>query len=210
MWIDVFVLVIFLAYLADGFRKGFVKTGIDTFGWILSIIFAFVWYKKVADFVREKTGIDEKIYSTVNSKIQESSGKTVDQLLSSLPSSISSTIKNAGTDLSHNLATTLTDTIFNIFCFIAVVFLIRIAFVLLSSLITRGGKDNILGFVDRLFGIVAGAIKGVLVIYFVLALLVGIIGVSKSDFLITNLDKAPFTSFLYDHNLIFIAVKDVL
>ncbi|MEI8217280.1 MAG: CvpA family protein [Eubacteriales bacterium] len=210
MWIDVFVLVIFLAYLADGFRKGFVKTGIDTFGWILSIIFAFVWYKKVADFVREKTGIDEKIYSTVNSKIQESSGKTVDQLLSSLPSSISSTIKNAGTDLSHNLATILTDTIFNIFCFIAVVFLIRIAFVLLSSLITRGGKDNILGFVDRLFGIVAGAIKGVLVIYFVLALLVGIIGVSKSDFLITNLDKAPFTSFLYDHNLIFIAVKDVL
>lgn len=210
MWIDIAVLVLFAIYLIDGFRKGFVKTGIDTFGWILSIVFAFVWYKKVADFIREKTGIDETIYNSINSKIQESSGKTADEFLSTLPTSISTTIKNAGIDLSHNLASTLTSTVFNIFCFVAVVFLIRIAFVIFASLITKGGKDNFLGFFDRVLGIFAGAIKGVLVIYFILAILVGVIGISKSDFIISNLEKAPFTSFLYDHNLIFIAVKDVL
>ena len=209
MWIDIAVLVLFLGYLIDGYRRGFVKTGIDTFGWIISLVLAFVWYKQAADFVRAHTGIDESILNTVSSKISQSTAKTASEFLNFLPTSIFNMIKNTGADLTNNLASTLTSTLFNIFAFVAVVFLIRIAFVLLASLITRGNDTTIGGF-DKFLGIFAGALKGSFVIFFLLALLVGIIGVSHNEFLIGHLSQAPFTKFLYDHNLIFIAVKSVL
>ncbi len=210
MWMDIVLVIIFVLSLVDGLRRGFVKTAIDAFGWIIALVLAFVWYPSAAFYLKEHTGFYDWIFESISLKLSMSAESALQDVVSTLPSVIGDVISRAAADLASNLAASFANTIYNILCFVLVIFAIRIVLVLLASLITRGGRDNVVGALDRLAGFFAGAIKGIIVIYFFLAIATAFIGMSKGDFLTSSMEKAPLTKYMYEHNLIFLVVQDIL
>jgi len=210
MWMDIVIAVIFVLSLVDGLRRGFVKTAIDTFGWIIALVLAFVWYPSAAFYLKQNTGFYEWIHSSISLKLSASADAALGDITGSLPSVIADVIDRAADSLTSSLADSFAITIYNILCFVLMIFAIRLILVILASLISRGGKDNIVGALDRLAGFFAGAVKGIIVIYFFLAIATAFIGMSKGDFLVSSMEKAPLTKYMYEHNLIFLVVKDIL
>ena len=210
MWMDIAVVVIIVLSMVDGLRRGFIRTATDTFGWIIALVLAYIWYPTVAFFIKSNTDLYTSVLDKINLKMSISGNGTLDEFISGLPTVIGDAIRSVAGEASTNLSATIADTLFNVICFIVVVFLIRLVLVIFASLISRGNKDNIIGGLDRLAGLFAGAIKGIIVIYFFLALSTAVIGISKGDFLKSSLEKAPLTKYMYEHNLIFIVIKDVL
>ncbi len=210
MWMDIAIVVIIVLSMVDGLRRGFIRTATDTFGWIIALVLAYIWYPTVAFFIKSNTDLYTSVLDKINLKMSISGNGTLDEFISGLPTVIGDTIRSLAGEASANLSATIADTLFNVICFIVVVFLIRLILVIFASLISRGNKDNIIGGLDRLAGLFAGAIKGIIVIYFFLAISTAVIGISKGDFLKSSLEKAPLTKYMYEHNLIFIVIKDVL
>jgi uncharacterized membrane protein required for colicin V production len=210
MWMDIALAIIFVLSLVDGLRRGFIKTALDTFGWLIALVLAFVWYRSVAYFIKTNTGLYDSLLDKITIKLGASTQSSMDDLIHGLPAVIGDVIQNTADKLSANLSETVAMTLFNILCFVAVIFAIRIVLVLFAGIITKSNKDNVLGGLDRLAGLFAGALKGIIVIYFFLAIMTAVIGISKGDFLKSSMEDAPLTKYMYEHNLIFIVVKDVL
>jgi len=210
MWMDIAVVIIIVLSMIDGLRRGFIRTATDTFGWIIALVLAYIWYRPVAFFIKSNTDIYTSVLNNVTLKMSVSGNGTLDEFIKSLPPAVGDAIRAMADGASANLGATIADTLFNIICFVAVVFLIRLVLVIFASLISRSNKDNIIGGLDRLAGLFAGILKGIIVIYFMLALTTAIIGISNGDFLKSSLEKSPLTKYMYEHNLIFIVIKDVL
>ena len=210
MWMDIAVVIIIVLSMIDGLRRGFIRTATDTFGWIIALVLAYIWYPAVAFFIKSNTDIYTGVLDSVTLKMSISGNGTLDEFIKSLPPSIGDVIRSLANNASANLSETIADTLFNIICFVVVVFLIRLVLVIFASLISRSNRNNILGGLDRLAGLFAGILKGIIVIYFMLALSTAIIGISNGDFLKSSLEKSPLTKYMYEHNLIFVVIKDVL
>ncbi|MDD2216047.1 MAG: CvpA family protein, partial [Eubacteriales bacterium] len=99
---------------------------------------------------------------------------------------------------------------FQIISFLAVVIGIRLLFILLSSLFGKKRNKGITGFVDGFFGLIVGMLKGAILVFLLLALLVPVIGLSGGDFLADSLRDSSIASTLYDNNLILLIIKDLL
>lgn len=210
MWMDIVVVIIIVLSMVDGLRRGFIRTATDTFGWIIALILAYIWYPSVAFFIKTNTDLYTSVLHKITLKLSISGNGTLDEFINGLPPAVGDAIRSVAGQASTNLGATIAETLFNIICFVAVVFLIRLVLVIFASLISKGNKDNIIGGLDRLAGLFAGTIKGIIVVYFFLALATAVIGFSNGNFLKSSLEKAPLTKYMYEHNLIFIVIKGVL
>ena len=105
------------------------------------------------------------------------------------------------------IASGIADFVFKILCFILVVIIIRLVFLLFSSLFSKKHNDGIIGFLDGSFGLIAGAIKGLLLIFILLALLVPVISLSSGNGLASALEASRIAGTLYDNNYLLLIVK---
>ena len=85
MWLDAVLAVIFVLSTAQGYRMGFLHTLIHTAGWLASLILGFLWYPKVAEFLREKTDFYNIIYHKIQNKMGDVTLATHDSITDSFP-----------------------------------------------------------------------------------------------------------------------------
>ena len=207
MWMDVVVALIFIISTAAGFRQGFVRTFIHTAGWILSIVLAFAWYAQVEDFMRNKTNFYDTIYGKVAERVAAegpSAGVSFTQDMPLILKELVDTIKNSVADA---IAMGVTDFLFKVICFLLLVVAIRLVFMLISSLFSKKNNDGFLGFVDGVFGLLAGAVKGLLLIFLLLALLVPVMSLTTGDSLAAALESSRIAGTLYDNNYLLLLLK---
>jgi uncharacterized membrane protein required for colicin V production len=108
------------------------------------------------------------------------------------------------------MSDSLTNLIFNIIGFLAVALAIKLFLMLLTMLFSKEKNSGFIGGMDGFFGLLAGALKGIILVYILLALMVPITSLSGSSFLISQLDGSVLGSYLYDNNLILKLVKGLL
>ncbi|NLY71362.1 MAG: CvpA family protein [Clostridiales bacterium] len=210
MWLDVLIAIIFVFSTAQGYRKGFVRTFIHTAGWLVSIIVAFVFYPQVKDFLGKNTGLYNYVNLKVHERISTEGSAIVDPISDNLPVILKDFINTAEEAVSAVLADGLSGFLFHIISFLAVVIAIKIIFLILSSLFSKKNRRGIIGFIDGFFGLIAGAVKGIIIIFILLALMVPVISLSSGEFLVKALYDSNIAMTLYDNNLILLIIKNSL
>lgn len=58
-WVDVIVILIFLVYIAEGLRRGFIEQLFELFGFILTLFVGFWIYQPVADWLVRNVGVQQ-------------------------------------------------------------------------------------------------------------------------------------------------------
>lgn len=214
MWVDAIIVIILIFTIVQGFRHGFVHTFIHTVGWVLAVILGFVWYPHVITFLKEKTGFYDTIHGKIAERIAENAGNAADSAMTGIPEVIRDLLDKAVDSATNAIAVSMSDNlsnlIFNILGFLVVAIVIKLFLLILTVLFSKEKNSGFIGGIDGLFGLLAGAAKGAILIYILLALMVPITSLSGSTFLIDQLDGSVLGSYLYNNNLILGLVKGFL
>ncbi len=214
MWVDGIIVIIVVFAIIQGYRRGFVHTFIHTVGWILAVVLGFVWYPHVIGFLKEKTGFYDSIHGKISERIAEKTANTAESALTGIPDVIRDlldrAVDSATSVIADSISISLTNLIFNILGFLTVVLAIKLFLMILTILFSKEKNSGLVGAMDGFLGLLAGAVKGIILIYILLALMVPITSLSEGAFLIGQLDGSVLGSYLYDNNLVLKMVKGFL
>lgn len=210
MFLDITIGVIILYTMVQGYRHGFVHTFFQVAGWIVSIVLGFALYPKITEFLKDKTNFYDFVQGSIAGKILGEASAPTGKLIENLPSMLKEAVNSATNTLAISVSDGLSNIIFNIIGFLAILIIIRFAFFLLTTLFSKKSNDGIIGGIDGLLGLLVGGIKGMVVVFILLALLVPITSLWGNPFLLDSLGGSYIAKDLYDNNLIFLIATDFL
>ncbi len=223
--IDIAIIVALIIFGIIGLKKGFLKSVISIFSWVVCLIIAVLLAKYVAGWLNGiynfsgliggkisegLVGTNEFFTQSINT--YQAGGK--DALIAAIPQDINGLLaqlvkvvfSNANVDMSS------TETIANVtgssighICMVIIsgilVFIVlKIAVALLSKLFDKIAKTKILGSLNKILGLVFGALKAVLIVIVLNCVLVGLSLIPAVNKTITPViqDNTNIEKFIYN------------
>ena len=198
MILDLIVILVIALFTFIGYKQGLIKVAIKIASFFIAIIIALVLFKPVSTLVINNTSIDDKIENAIIEKITPEGMKPEDKVeTQNLPSGI---IKNTN-DSIKNIAETLTTKLIEI-CTILILYIVaRIVLKFIAALATLIEKIPILKQFNKLGGTVYGLVKGVLIVYVILAIIYLASPLLKEN-TSKKIEEARLTKMMYNNNII--------
>lgn len=214
MVLDIIVAIIVLTAMVLGFRKGFAHTFLHTIDWILALVAAVIWSSKLGELIMEKTDFYTTLYNKVEAKFTESFSNATAGF-DSLPRIFGDAIDNATSKMAAEMAQTMTDRIFSIICFVLMVLLVKLVIWLIIAVIAKKDEDDdsLIGFTDGLAGMLVGFLKGMIITFVVLALMMPVLNMfspEKIEFVMKSMENSYFAGDLYENNFLLLIVRDFM
>lgn len=201
---DIIILIILVLTMVFGFRRGFVYSFIHTLGLIGSLAAGFIFARPVQRLIEEKTMIDENFYNTIFENVSVS----LDSVLptaDTLPLILTTKIDAAAADTAAMIAESLTDFVMLTISFLAVFVVIKLFCYIIISIFSKRNSDGFVGFFDGVLGMMAGFIKGLLIVFVLLALLapgMNLMSPASAEIFMAALDNSYIAGTLYDANFL--------
>ena len=192
-----------------GRAKGLTATLVDIFSFIVALIVALLLCKNMGNVIIQNTKIDDNIKGIIKENIPLNDADFKIESAQSLPESMKKQINEATTSATitkdqaiENIADELTKNVIYVASF-AVIFIITRALLLLLKVVSKIiNKLPILKQIDHLGGAIAGAIEGVLLVYFILSVIAVISPVLEGTKVTTEINKSYIGKFMYNNNVL--------
>ena len=210
MIFDSVIVILILLSALRGFRKGLLYMSVRILAWVGSIAAAMFLTKPVAEFFRNGS-VGNMVSESVSSRLSESVQSAGDAC-SSLPDIISGGISTAGNGVSSVMSGMFTSMITSVLAFAAVMLGVWLAIKLIMLPVSALRRVKTIGFMDRLFGTAAGVLKGLIVVFVLLALLVPVVnlaGADASSFITSQLADSHYAKDLYNNNLLLLIADGI-
>ncbi len=203
--IDIVLIAVFALTVFTAYRKGLLKSLIDSFGLLISFFGAYKISGIVSPWIYENI-LRNKAISLINEKITGSDIAVGTQQIKDFFLSFNETIteillkagvdlaeisdKVSGIDLSSDTAAELLEqtavqpiltVIINCITFIVLAIIFIIVLSLLSNLITKSLNKTVLSGVNKFFGAVFGLVKGFIIVVLLVVVLLLVSAVIKND-----------------------------
>ena len=199
MILDLIVILIIALFTFIGYKQGLIKSAIKIASFFIAIIIALVLYKPVSTLIINNTTIDDKIENTIIEKVTAEGMKPEDEAsqATKIPQGFIVEANNSIKDI----ANTTTIKIIEV-CTVLVLYIIaRIALKFVAALGDLIAKIPILKQFNKLGGTIFGLIKGLLIVYVILAVVYLISPLLKED-TSNKIEKSMLTKNMYNNNLI--------
>ncbi len=219
-WMDIVVVIILALMGFLGHRKGFTVTIMHIAGWVISAIIAIKYYPVVSTYLINNTDIYTTILGFINDKLT-----TIGQIpLDGTTFNLSDFIKMPGmvNDLvsqldfsskdmvSLTVGEATTKILLDLVSIVLIFAAMKALLITITLILDRLANLPVLKQLNQVGGLVLGIIKGLILVWVLLALLVPILGVTENEMLINSLEKSVLTEYLYKHNIIFNIVKSYI
>ena len=210
MYLDFAAAVILILCIIFGEKRGFVRSLTSAFGWLFSLFFAFLYSPALADYISENTPAKQLVYDFsmkhMKSLFPEAAGLS-GNVPSDLPSSLANAIAGSASDqfeqLAQPVAEQLAETIISVISFFIVVFVVKFLIHFIERLAGRIRRVKIVGTVDGILGMLFGIVKGAVLIYLLMAVLIFAAATVSYKPLTETLQSSVVVNFLESHDLLF-------
>lgn len=212
MILDIAIIIVLAAAMVQGFRNGFIYTFLNMTGWLLSLVLGFVWSPHVRNFLIEKTDYYESIQQNLSTKFS-SAMNTTDLFVEGFPKLLQKAVDKMAGAAANSFADVMTDFVFTILSFLAVVLLIKLILWIFIGIFSKKHSGGLTAFLDGTAGLCAGLVKGLLLVFVLLALMVPFMTLSSPHTAETIqgwLASSRFACDLYDNNLIILIIRDFI
>lgn len=186
-WLDYIILSVITIGVLYGAARGFIHGLFGVGGLIISIIAARKYYGHFAEFLIEKTGIEDTLLTFIEkNKVSEAFALT-------LP-------LDKGF---NNIYQYITIVIINCIAIFLVFLAARICISLLEALLKEVFRLPVLSTINHSFGAILGLIHAILLILFCFAMLMPLASLEKFDFIHQAMSNSLLSKYFYQYNFIF-------
>ena len=209
--IDLIIVGILGISIFSGYKKGLTKCIIKILSFIIAVVVAAILVKPVSNFVIEKTQIDDNIKESVvnlvgddvqdNGKVKEDSNLP-EAMVKYINETVETAIEEAKDNVVNIAAEGIATTTINVSVAILLFIVVRIALIFVSALSKIITDLPIIKQFDKTGGILYGALKALIIIFVVFAIISLISPMIEQTGIIVAINKSFIGSVLYNNNIL--------
>ena len=198
--IDIIVILIFLACIFFGYKRGLTGVIIKVLSFVLSIVISLILFKPVSAIIIDHTDIYNNLSNSIKVTIQEdekeekTNSEKPNVMLDSINEKIEETEEDATTAIANNIA----EIIINIIVLVILFIVIRIILFFIRFIFSAITELPIIQQIDKLGGFIYGLLEALLIVFVILAI-ISFIDIPELQLAIKT---SIITSFLYNNNLL--------
>ena len=208
--IDIVVVAFIVLSIWMGYKRGLIDCLVKIASFAIAIVLAVVLCVPVGTFITETTQIDETISQTIEealaSNIEEDAVVEGSNMPEVITDYIADQIKSATAEtqdaIAKEVSGKVTTTIINGIAFLGIFLVARFALFFFRKLADLFAKIPLIKQVNELGGVAYGALRGIFVVYLVLAIISFISPLILQTGVIEGLNTSYVTSILYNNNLL--------
>lgn len=231
-WLLIIVILVLAGNIVWGFSKGFLRVIYSMLAWIAILVFVTWATPYVANVLTEKTNIDNRIETNLDEKLHElvigdTNGQKEDRepdtqnpgqgkknyrdLQMKLPDAVTNKLFDTnkiadqileGSGAYDVVAGRATDLVMRVISFVLVLLITVISFHLLSVVLKVVEKLPLIGGINRLLGLFAGLVKGILIIWLAFAIIAMAGTTDIGIALISYIYESPLLIWAYENNFV--------
>ncbi len=208
-YVDLLILIVMILSVYFGHKKGFLKTITGVVSIVLSLILAITLYPHIENFIKE-TPVYEHVYENVISHTEEpinESNKISDYGAGklNLPKSFLQEMQKKADatkeNIAYTIAKTTADSAVKIISMLLVFLVARLLIFLVVLLAGFLKKLPLIGWSDKLLGMLFGFVRGFLVIYLLLAVITVSAQLKSDNFAARAVKQSEFAKIMYNNNV---------
>ena len=231
-WLLIIVILVLAGNIVWGFSKGFLRVIYSMLAWIAILVFVTWATPYVANVLTEKTNIDNRIETNLDEKLHElvigdTNGQKEDRepdtqnpgqgkknyrdLQMKLPDAVTNKLFDTnkiadqileGSGAYDVVAGRATDLVMRVISFVLVLLIAVLSFHLLSVVLKVVEKLPLIGGINRLLGLFAGLVKGILIIWLAFAIIAMAGTTDIGIALISYIYESPLLIWVYENNFV--------
>lgn len=231
-WLLIIVILVLAGNIVWGFSRGFLRVIYSMLAWIAILVFVTWATPYVANVLTEKTNIDNRIESNLDEKLHElvigdtnrqkedrepdaqnpgPGKKNYRDLQMKLPDAVTNKLFDTnkiadqileGSGAYDVVAGRATDLVMRVISFVLVLLIAVISFHLLSVVLKVIEKLPLIGGINRLLGLFAGLVKGILIIWLAFAIIAMAGTTDIGIALISYIYESPLLIWVYENNFV--------
>ena len=215
MIVDIIILAIIILSIILGRHKGLTVCLVNFFSLIIALIVALMAYKPISNHLYE-TSIGENLKQVIKQNIpmseedfQVSDNSILPEGMKNYINTQTQNVNTTKDEAIENVSTELSKEIINIVSFVIVFVVVRLALLvvkIVSKIIT---KLPILKQIDHLGGAVVGAVEGIIVVYFIFAIISTMSPIFKNTKVLEQINDSYVGKMMYNNNIIMKKMKDL-
>lgn len=209
--LDIILIAIIALNIFIGYKKGLVKLAVGLIAVLASIIIAMLLYKPVSNVIIENTEIDENIKSTIisnftkdtESEVEDTSAeKTDDGFMKYIEKYVDDTVNKTKNEIVIEASEVISVKVINVCAFIGIFIIARLLMILLTFIADIIMSLPILKQFNEIGGILYGAVKALLIIYIILAIMFFIVYITGNSAISDAITSSYITKLFYNNNLL--------
>lgn len=186
--LDLIVILVILLYAFNGWRRGLILSVFSILGYILSLIVAREFSPVLTKYVVLNTGVDTWLGGLLGRGV-----RSVTQI-------------NVPTSVVSDLAT---NTVINVVCFFIIFSVTSMVIFNIARLVNGVGRLPVIGELNSLGGLVFGTVKGLILVFIVLALSQIIVNTGNT-IIRQKIEQTVVVETMYNNNPILYLIKEIV
>lgn len=199
--IDIIVILLIALFTFIGYKQGLVKAAIRLLSFFIAIVVALILYKPISNAIIDNTSIDDNIKNTIIEKIKPEGVEQDEPIEIEEQAGITNKIIGETNNTIEQIANTFAIKLIEICVLILIFIVIKIILRFITALADLIAKLPILKQANKLGGTVYGLIRGIFIVYVILAIIYLVSPLMKND-VSNTINDSFITKQIYNNNIL--------
>lgn len=207
--LDIVLLAIFALSVFVGYKKGLIGVVFNLCAFLVSLVLTWILFTPVSNMIIKNTQIDDNIKNVIiekgvivvenNDKENENEDNQINKYIQEY---VSKPIKNTANNAVEETATIISQKVVAIGVAIGLFIVIRIVLIFLKFIAEGIANLPIIKQCNKAGGTLYGVIRGLFIVYIVLAILFFIMSINNAGVIADTINSSIISKYLYTHNII--------
>jgi len=202
--IDIIIIGIILLCVFLGYKKGLIGTAFSLASFIVAGLVALILFNPVANVIMKNTELDENIKNTIIKNFSSETPEKDDT--DNFPDVVMKYIEEKTVEVKNTgieaIADGISETSIKVISFVGLFIIARIALIIIEKIADLIAKLPVIKQFNEVGGIIVGAIKGILIIYIIFAILTLILPLIHDQTISNAINSSFIGKFVYNNNLL--------